>query len=561
MSQPILSPLDYFLREAQPKHAQFTDEYIDNLLGGVTLDREKNAEQANAYRAAAEQVAALQRQVKNRKRARAWSIVGVVTVFLGLCFVFFSLPIMEAGSTALTAAALILSIIGIVLICKRMNKSIRILQEKIGAAQTEAETHHAEALRLAEPLNALFQGTESLSLVKRALPFLAFDDCFTAARLQEFVNGYGYAVRADVDSCVTDLLSGELYGNPFFYERRLTHRMGTKTYTGSLMISWQTRSRDAQGRTVTKTHTQTLHASITRPKPYYELTTDLHYGHEAVAELSFSRVATHAEDESDAALERKIRRGERKLEKLEEKAAKQDRNFTGVTNLEFEVVFGATNRNDEWAYREMYTPRAQEQTLKLLLYEEGYGDDFDFTKNGKLNTLRVEHSQHRPLSLTADEFRSYDIALAEQAFREKNKEFFKAIYFDFAPLLCVPVYQDPLMRSEAIRGGGLTEYNFEMLARRFYAAFAPYDAETAVIFKSARGGMTEQGERILVSAYAYRTEPRREYVTTLGGDGKFHQVPVDWTEYIPVQGGGEMYLNNEARKGSIRCGEYYAFVE
>ena len=39
---------------------------------------------------------------------------------------------------------------------------------------------------------------------------------------------------------------------------------------------------------------------------------------------------------------------------------------------------------------------------------------------------------------------------------------------------------------------------------------------------------------LTVSAYAFRQEERVEYVPRHGGDGRWHNVPVHWVEYLPV---------------------------
>jgi hypothetical protein len=36
-----------------------------------------------------------------------------------------------------------------------------------------------------------------------------------------------------------------------------------------------------------------------------------------------------------------------------------------------------------------------------------------------------------------------------------------------------------------------------------------------------------------VSAHGYYGVPRVDYISMHGGDGHMHNVPVDWTEYIP----------------------------
>jgi hypothetical protein len=291
--------------------------------------------------------------------------------------------------------------------------------------------------------------------------------------------------------------------------------------------------------------------------PYYSTTTELHYGHDLAPDLYFSRTATRINEKSDEHIERKVKRGERKIEKLEQKSMQKDGNFAGMTNVEFDVLFGALNRTDELQFRQMYTSVGQEQTLKLILADEAYGDDFDFVKNGKLNTVSTQHTQFRALSLGAEEYCSYDISLAEQAFIGKNEAFFKAVYFDFAPLLCVPSYQEPLVRSEALRCGGLSLYNYEELAYKFRSRLAPDGAVTESIFKVEKG----VGNGVQMRASAYRTEPRCTYVRTLGGDGHFHNVPVHWEEYIPIQSHGVLTVSDKWEENTVNYGGYYVGCE
>ena len=46
----------------------------------------------------------------------------------------------------------------------------------------------------------------------------------------------------------------------------------------------------------------------------------------------------------------------------------------------------------------------------------------------------------------------------------------------------------------------------------------------------------EDGEStIAVTAYGHRGVERVDYESVYGGDGRWHDVPVPWTEYLPVQ--------------------------
>jgi hypothetical protein len=46
----------------------------------------------------------------------------------------------------------------------------------------------------------------------------------------------------------------------------------------------------------------------------------------------------------------------------------------------------------------------------------------------------------------------------------------------------------------------------------------------------------EDGESTkAVAAYGHRGVKRVDYESVYGGDGRWHDVPVPWTEYLPVQ--------------------------
>ena len=54
----------------------------------------------------------------------------------------------------------------------------------------------------------------------------------------------------------------------------------------------------------------------------------------------------------------------------------------------------------------------------------------------------------------------------------------------------------------------------------------------------------ENGEStIAVTAHGYRGEDRIDYKEVYGGDGRWHDVPVPWTEYLPVQRTSNMCLS------------------
>ena len=62
-----------------------------------------------------------------------------------------------------------------------------------------------------------------------------------------------------------------------------------------------------------------------------------------------------------------------------------------MANRAFEVLFHAVDRDHPIQFRLLFTPLAQEQTVKLLRDREiGYGDDFAFRKSRMMNRSASE---------------------------------------------------------------------------------------------------------------------------------------------------------------------------
>ena len=81
--------------------------------------------------------------------------------------------------------------------------------------------------------------------------------------------------------------SGTILGNPFAFFKELEMNIVDYRYEGTLVITWTTMVSTKNGmRTVT--HTQTLHAYVTKPRPMYSIDTYLMYANDAAPNLTFS---------------------------------------------------------------------------------------------------------------------------------------------------------------------------------------------------------------------------------------------------------------------------------
>ena len=67
-------------------------------------------------------------------------------------------------------------------------------------------------------------------------------------------------------------------------------------------------------------------------------------------------------------------------------------------------------------------------------------------------------------------------------------------------------------------------------------------SKTQAIFKSSFIGSRDGADEICISAFSYDIIPRIDLVPMHGGDGRWHDVPVPWDEYIPLEANNNFYV-------------------
>ena len=90
--------------------------------------------------------------------------------------------------------------------------------------------------------------------------------------------------------------------------------MGVEEYHGYKTIRWQERVIN-NGKVEMRTRTETLHASVIRPKPFYSTEVTLCYGSQGGPDLSFTRDATALHKKSEKEIDKYVKKGEKKLKK------------------------------------------------------------------------------------------------------------------------------------------------------------------------------------------------------------------------------------------------------
>ena len=534
----LLEPLQYYEKVGKTAHEQNVSAHFNELLNQSGVDVAENRATVKKYKAEKATAQKIQDKLSRKKVLRVLLILAIIA-----CFIAAVVGVVKIGKNHLLGGLLLgggtlLGIGGILLIFKVLNPRIKQVAALLEKHEKKAADLRATAEKQMKPLNALFTDADTLRLIEKTFPKIDFDDGFSVKNHDLFVRQFDLVDEQSYHCSVTDTLSGRCFGNPFLYCDKIFHTLGTHTYHGALTIHWTESYIDSKGNRRTRTVSQVLHASITRPKPYYTQKKTLYYGNQAADELSFSRVPQHSEDLSEKERERKVRRGAKKLAKKAEKATLKGGNFREMSNEEFDVLFGASDRDHEVQFRTLFTPLAQNNTVDLLTSQTGYGDDFYFTKRRRCNMITSEHAQEQSLDCSAYNYYSFDVDAARRNFTKFNENYFKSLFFDFAPLMAVPAYQEEPVHSLEYPEeypSYYSVYEHEAMANQLGAVLAHRDARTASILKTNFLGKENGKDRVAVTAYGYATAERVEFIPRLGGDGRMHAVPVPWTEYIPVQ--------------------------
>ena len=524
MNSVIYNPLEEWETKYKQLHSEKVNKFFDDLVEKSGVNIAKNRETVSQYNNYKENLGKLKKKLNWLRFLRVL-----------MCITLILIP----------------------LVIWKTTPRIKELRSEIEAADKKASELLQEAHNQMQPLNALFTDKDAINIVQDTIPLLSFEPCFSVKQEADMRINYDFCDQNDSEQSTIDVLAGNYNENPFLFENKLIHRMGTETYHGYKTITWTERYRDSNGRMQTRIRTQTLHATVTKPKPFYHTQVVLNYGSQGGPDLCFTRDATHLEQKSEREIERYIKKGEKKLQKMSEKAVKQNKDFTSMSNADFEVLFDALDRSNEVQFRTLFTPLAQTNMVDLIRSKTGYGDDFNFIKIKRMNKIVSNHSQGRAITLLPSGFYSYLFDEIKSNFVTKNEDFFKAVYFDFAPILAIPIYQERPVHSLKPIPDYSQLYSYkecEALANLVDKNYVVHkQTKTNAILKSSHISSENKVDETCITAYSYDIIERVEYVTMLGGDGHFHSVPVHWDDYIPLEQSTHLFVTeaDEAQNKNV----------
>ena len=539
MQKDIYDPLKEYVNVYRDKFKEVAEKTFAELAAEAQVDVGKNSETCRRIYSEENSLSKVMTSIRWQK---VWRVLLWLCVVVGFIVGFTMYDVLDYVDL-LIVGFVIFGALG--LLFTDINPKIKEMKSERDKLTAKVDKLKKEAWQQMAPLNNLYDWDVLTRMMTKTVPRLEFDPYFTTQRLADLKATYGWSDSFNAGRSVVYSHSGLINGNPFVICRTRKMEMGTKTYYGEKTIHWTTEETDSDGKTRTVHHSETLVASVTAPYPEYFEKTRLIYGNTAAPDLIFYRKQSGLAD-SEGSLKFKMKR--HSLRKKSRDLSNAD--FAMMTNEEFEVAFDTSNRNNNQQYALLFTPLAQESMMNLLKDDKvGFGDDFDFGKQRMINVIFSNHMQSLNLDMNPQQYKGFDYDKAEADFYAINSRYFRAIYFCFAPLLCVPMYQQ-IRPQEDIYGRNMQQHSsfweHEALANFWgQGRFKHPSCVTNCILKTEQLQTIGDNSTIKVNAYGYRTEQHLEYVSKWGGDGNLHHVPVYWDEYLPVTGSGMIYLKED----------------
>ena len=513
----LLEPSKLYRLQLKDAHHERSEKFFDELVKKSDID--VSANQATCKRLYAKQ--AEYEKVSKKMANLGW-----------LAFLF---------------AILCLIIVGIFLFIFVYKPKRKALKEVLDKLDKEIRKLTDEAWAQMAPLNNLFNADIPAKLFQESVPLIQMDRNFDRTKYEMLVSKYGMWGSSLENRSVLNLQTGSILGNPFVFFKDKVMRMVPHTYVGTKVITYTRRIQTKNG-SYTVVETQTLRATVTKPKPEYSEETYLVYGNEAAPHLEFSRGPSEMNSMDEKQREKYVRKHEDDLRKLAEKQMGKGGNYTPLGNSLFELSFGGLNRNNEVEYRLLFTPLAQKAMIDLLFSDQGFGDDFYFKKDKCINIIESLHMRGKSIFMEVADFRGFDYDKVRKFFLDFNDYYFKAVFFDFAPLLSIPLYQQYKPKEYIYKNtvkSQITPFEHELLVNALNPSeFADKSSITDIIYRTMYQGEKGGADQVHVVAESFRGENHVELVPVMGGDGRFHNVPVPWVEYIGVTGEGDIQTAN-----------------
>ena len=566
--EKLLEPIKFYKEELAGKFLEKISNIFEKLLKDSNIDIEANRKSVEEYNKLSKAKIKCEKKLKWLKRLSI--VIIIVTAFIGFrefnsaTYLKYAIEyqddIQEAGIEVACLGAIILGLL--IFNFKYLRGEKKKTIKRIADLKDEVAAKMNECYSQVNPLLKLFDSGMANKVITEVIPTLNIDEHFKIERYAELVNKFELSEKLSSNMSTKDIISGDILGNPFLIVKSIANYVVDEVYTGSITVSWTEYYTDSDGKRQSRTRTETLTASLVRPKQVFNDKVTLVYANNASEHLSFTREPGFVHELTPRKLEKHIKKKSKALKKKSEKAIMKGESFLEMGNSEFEVLFNALNRNHEVEFRVLFTPIAQRNMIELLK-DKDFGDEFTFEKAFKLNII----NNNRDWIMNAHKscYNDFSYDMIKEKFFDINKKYFNNFYRLFLPIFSIPIYHQHKTQ-DYIYGNeyhcNYNPYTTEVMANLVgHGAFSHSETVTPAILKTKTIESSENEDYIEVTSKSYKIITRTEYVARTASNGRVYQVPVSWPEYIPLSAVGHMHVKNIADsekefEESLNSGKY-----
>ena len=525
----FLEPLKYYEYFLKEQHLKNIEECFEGIAKDSKVDIDANKSTCKKYYA---ENSALAKLKKSLSAAKAGIFIMIFLMIVGVIGGIICL--VGGGNTGnvvliiVGVVLLVIAIVALILLIAVFRAKKKNLQSLIDKKQKVVDQLQLEAYKQVEPLNGRLTPDLATKLMEKTAPLIDFDEYLSSKTEKRIVEQFKDKLDDSIDHSTLVVQSGNINTNPFLLRQKLVMEMKPEVYTGTLLITYTRTVSDGNGGHRTVTVTQTLTASVTKPKPHYSVQTGLTYYTDAASKLSFYRTPAGLVGKSEKQINRIVEKEDKENTKLAEKAIKKGQTYTKFANSKFEAYINSERRDNEVEYRILFTPLSQNN----FVYSFSKHDDIYFDKRKCVNNIYSTHDTNMDYSGDISNYYHFDYEVIKSNFTDYNVKFFDGLYFDMIPLLNIPLYQQHQSAPFIDRSKEdlISFYEAEVLVNKYDPdVFKPKNCDTDVILKPVL-----DGRNLLVKAHGFKAIPKTDFIPTMGGDGHMHPVPVHYFEYERV---------------------------
>ncbi|EXU60625.1 MAG1210 family protein [Mycoplasma mycoides] len=531
----IFEPLKEY-DKYQEKNLNIIKEYFDNLIATSKVDIEENKQQVIKIN---KKQAELNKSNSSLKKLRIWFITNIVLIcltgVLGVAFIYSLVtdPTYKWYEVLVCVIDLILFIVFILIHFLVINKKKKEALNAKDKQQAELNQLIEVGLEQTKSLRELIKIGTKNKLLTLTMPFIHLNRHLGLNKLNKLIDEYGFLNSSSDDTKTTVYVkSGTINNNYFLLTKDYSYEIVKKTYHGSLTISWTESYTDSNGNWKTVTKTQVLTASVTKPFVQFSDFSKICFATDLSPNLEFYRKP----QQIDKLSEKEKVKLEKQIEKELKKYSQKNINFTPLSNTKFESFWSCFDRNNEREFRLLFTPLAQNNLVQLVQdHNKSFGDDYHMLKENKLIIFATEKLNEINFYDNEDQYQHYSIEHIQNYFYSINKNYFKTFYWALAPYFSIPsLAQINLEYKENPETNlTLTDYEYEVCANSIPSELLDHpNIKTNSIIKTQLIAKKDGTDYVQATSIGFDIIPRIDYIPVWGGDGRYHDVPVPWDEYI-----------------------------